>query len=317
MQRTCSLDGDDMFVGGKNMFVGGEDMFVGGERDLLAEALPWIAGHCRFVTTNLPCGVVGVSIAAQLLAAIPDACRRRVPDISGSGPDVFTTAVDYGLLAEVPSARVIRSVPKLIANASPIFRRRGKRHWTLWIVHLLDAKMLAKIKKLTPPSQLRVCAPVTRSQPRSRGQLATAVQELTVALSAERSDRGLERNRLSALERELTNKSHALAGVLSEAAGQAELLSQAKREIADLQRKQRDDRDVLAELARLEREVARLRDAHDAALAEKDKLSADLAKVIEVNETLAQRLRDLGHTDNILTVASGLTKLLFGEKKNK
>ena len=135
-----------------NMLLDGNDMLLDGEPDLLAEALPWIAGHCRFVTTNLPCGVVGVSIAAQLLAAITDACRRRVPDITGSGPDVFTTAVDYGLLAEVPSARVIRSVPKLIAEASPIFHRRGKRHWTLWIVHLLDEKMLAKTKKLTPPS---------------------------------------------------------------------------------------------------------------------------------------------------------------------
>jgi len=306
-----------MLLDGNDMFLGGDDMFVGGERDLLAEALPWVAGHCRFVTTNLPCGVVGVSIAAQLLAAIPDACRRRVPDITGSGPDVFARAVDYGLLSEIPSARVIRSVPKLIANASPIFRRRGKRHWTLWIVHLLDAKMLAKIKKLTPPSQLRVCAPVTRSQPRSSRQLATAVQELTAALTAERTARGLERDRLSALERELSNKSHALAGVLSEAAAQAGLLSQAKREVADLRQLRSDNRDVRAEFIRLEREVAKLRDAHAAALAEKDNLSAELAKAIQINETLAQRLRDLGHADNILTLASGLTKLLFGEKKNR
>jgi len=134
------LDARDMSADGNNMSAGGNNMFDDVDGDLLAEALPWIAGHCRFVTTNLPCGVVGVSIAAQLLAAIPDACRRRVPDITGSGPDVFARAVDYGLLAEVPSARVIRSVPKLIADASPIFQRRGKRHWTLWIVHRQDAR---------------------------------------------------------------------------------------------------------------------------------------------------------------------------------
>jgi len=309
------LDAKDMSAGGNNMSAGGNNMFDDVDRDLLAEALPWIAGHCRFVTTNLPCGVVGVSIAAQLLAATPDACRRRVPDITGSGPDVFARAVDYGLLAEVPSARVIRSVPKLIADASPMFQRRGKRHWTLWIVQLLDAKMLAKIKKLTPPSQLRVCAPVTRSQPRSRGQLATVVQELTAALSAERSARELEAGRLSALERKLAEKSDALAGVLSEAADQAELLSQAKREIADLKRTQREDDDVRAELARLEGEVTRLRDAHDAAISEKDMLSTELAKAVEANEALAQRLRQLGHTDDILTLASGITRLFFGDKK--
>jgi hypothetical protein len=214
---------------------------------------------------------------------------------------------------------VIRSVPKLIANASPIFQRRGKRHWTLWIAHLLDAGMLAKIKKLTPPSQLRVCAPVTRSQPRSqprsREQLTKAVQELTAALSAERSARGLDRDRLSELERELTGKSHALGCVLSEAADQAELLSQARREIDDLQKMRRDDGDVRAEIARLEHEIASERDAHVAALAERDNLRAELAKTAEINETLAQRLRDLGHTDDILTLASGLTKLLFGEKR--
>jgi hypothetical protein len=87
-------------------------------------------------------------------------------------------------------------VPKLIAKASAIFRRRGKRHWTLWIVHLLDKDMLAKIKKLTPPSQLRVCAPVIRVTPRSRGELTTAVQELTTALAAERAGRAQEREQL-------------------------------------------------------------------------------------------------------------------------
>ena len=120
---------------------------------------------------------------------------------------------------------------------------------------------------------------------------------------------------MSALERELAEKSHALAGVLSEAADQAEFLSQAKREIADLMRAQREDGDLRTQLARLEGEVTRLRDAHDTAISEKDKLSTELAKAVEANEALAQRLRQLGHTDDILTLASGITRLFFGDKK--
>lgn len=119
-------------------------MSVAAADDHLAAALPWIAGHCRLITTNLPRGVIGVSVATQLLAALPGA-------------------------------------------------------WTLWIVHLLDEDMLDKIKKLTPPSQLRVCAPVTGVTPRSRGELTTAAQELTTALAAERAGRAQECEQVSAL----------------------------------------------------------------------------------------------------------------------
>jgi len=305
----------DMSDRSGDMSVGGNDMSVAAADDHLAAALPWIAGHCRFVTTNLPRGVIGVSVATQLLAALPDACRRRVPDLTGSGPEIFSKAVGYGLLTQVPSARVIRSVPKLIAKASPIFRRRGKRHWTLWIVHLLDDDMLAKIKKLTPSSQLRVSAPVTGGTPRSRGELATAVQELTAALAAERAGSAQEREQVAALERQLGEKSSALAGVLSEAAENAELLRDAKRELARLQHRHDETGDLRAEVAQLEREVERLRDAHASALADKGKLTAELTKAVEANAALAKRLRDLGQTADILNLASGIGRVLFRPKK--
>jgi len=306
----------DMSSGSPDMFSGSPDMSSGSADDHLAAALPWIAGHCRFVTTNLPRGVIGVSVATQLLAALPDACRRRVPDLTGSGPEVFSKAVGYGLLAQVPSARVIRSVPKLLAKASPIFRRRGKRHWTLWIVHLLDDDMLAKIKKLTPPSQLRVCAPVTEMTPRSHGELATALQELTATLAAERAGRVQEREQVAALARQVEEKSGALAGVLSAAAENAEHLRHAERELAGLQDMRNEIRDLRAAVAPLEREVERLRNAHALALADKGELTAELTKAVETNEALAKRLRELGQTDDILNLASGIGRLLFRPKKD-
>ena len=315
-RANMSSGGRNTFDKGDNMSAGGRDMLVAAADDHLAAALPWIAGHCRFVTTNLPRGVVGVSVAAQLLAALPDACRRRVPDLTGSGPEVFSKAVEYGLLTQVPSARVIRSEPKLIAKASPIFRRRGQRHWTLWIVHLLDDDMLARIKKLTPPSQLRVCAPIAGVTPRSRGELATAHQELTTALAAERSGRAQEREQLATLKRQLEEKSSALAGVLSAAAENAEHLRDAERELARFRQRHKEAADLRAEVAQLEREVERLRDAHASALADKGKLTAELARAIEANEALAKRLRDLGQTADILDLASGIGRVLFRSKKD-
>jgi len=319
---ATSTDRANMFTGSRDMSDRSGDMFAGGDfmsvtaaDDQLAAALPWIAGHCRFVTTNLPRGVIGVSVATQLLAAIPDACRRRVPDLTGSGPEIFSKAVEYGLLTQVPSARVIRSVPKLIARASPIFRRRGKRQWTLWIVHLLDDDMLSKIKKLTPPSQLRVCAPVTGVTPRSRGELATAVQELTAAVEAQRAGRAQERERIAALERQLEEKSSALAGVLSAAAENSERLRDAERELAELPHRLDETRDLQARVVQRDREIERLLVAHMSALTDKGKLTTELTRAVEANEALAKRLRDLGQTADILNLANDIGQVLFGPKK--
>ena len=180
-KSTWEVDGDD----GDQEFLA-DDAPGRGENssEPPPEALRWIAGHCRFVATNLPRGELGVNFAGQLLAVVPDACRRRVPDLTGTGPELLARCVDYGLLAEVPSARVVRATLQLVAAHSPILQARGKRQWTLWLVHLLDPAMLAKIQKRTPASQLEVCSPAPRSRPQARGELAAENRALADALAA-------------------------------------------------------------------------------------------------------------------------------------
>lgn len=154
--------------------------------DRVAEELRWVEAHCRFVRTNLPRGELGVSFAEELLAALPDACRRRVPDLTGTAPELLKRAVEFGLLTEVPSARVVRAVPRLIAGLTPLMQLGGSRHWTLWIVHLLDPGMQAKIRRRTPASQLVVCGPDRSDRPRSRAELAVAYRELRAAHAEDR-----------------------------------------------------------------------------------------------------------------------------------
>lgn len=224
------------------------------------DGLRWLAGHCRFVTTTLPRGELGVSFAALLLAGIPDACRRRVPDLTGSGPDVFARAVDFGILREAPSPRVMRAVPRLIAERSPLFEARGKRQWTLWIVHALDPGMLAKIRRRTPASQLDVCAPSPGStraaRPRKRSDLTAEVESLRAVLVSERAALAASRAREEALARELGDKTAALDRVLLDAAA----LSRADADLHQLRvahaRLDAEHRALVAEVEPLRQQLA-------------------------------------------------------------
>ena len=283
----------------------------GGSQDHFEEALRWLAGHCRFVTTTLPRGELGVSFAARLLAVLPDAARRRVPDLSGTGPEVFSLAVDYGILDEMPSPRVMRAVPRLIAERSPLFEARGKRHWTLWVVHALDPGLLGKIQRRTPVSQLEVCGPVPgRSEGRTRREgreaLATEVARLRAALAREAAGAAEARAREEALGRALAEKGAALDRVLLDAAE----LARGAGEMGAL-------RGVHAALEgehrRLVAEVEPLRASLSAAEGERRRLERALEEAREVNQRLVERLAKLEGVD----AAGRLVGELWGILKGK
>ena len=64
-----------------------------------------LVAHCRNAVTELPRGVLGTATAADLLAALPAACRMSLPDITSSGPAMFSVLVSHGLLPAMPSRR--------------------------------------------------------------------------------------------------------------------------------------------------------------------------------------------------------------------
>ena len=66
-----------------------------------------LAGHCRQAVTLLPRGVLGVATAIEFLGALPGACRLGLPDVTDSGPRLFALLVAHGVLAAMPSPRVV------------------------------------------------------------------------------------------------------------------------------------------------------------------------------------------------------------------
>jgi len=50
-----------------------------------------------------------------------------------TGPAMFSVLVSHGLLAAMPSPRVLPAALALAAGVSPILERRSARQWTLWL----------------------------------------------------------------------------------------------------------------------------------------------------------------------------------------
>jgi hypothetical protein len=92
-----------------------------------------LAGHCRQAVTLLPRGVLGVATAIEFLGALPGACRLGLPDVTDSGPKLFALLVAHGVLAAMPSPRVVPAALALVAGVSPLLQARSARQWTLWL----------------------------------------------------------------------------------------------------------------------------------------------------------------------------------------
>ncbi|MBA3550176.1 MAG: hypothetical protein H0T76_27170 [Nannocystis sp.] len=119
-----------------------------------------IRAYCRSLATDLPRGVLGCSIAAEILAAVPDAPGRRLPDVTGSAPEIFQALVSWGLLRSMPSARVMAAALAHIAAISPLVAQRSARQWHFRLSQLLDdASVVAEAIRSRVPRALLDLAP--------------------------------------------------------------------------------------------------------------------------------------------------------------
>lgn len=119
-----------------------------------------IRAYCRSLATDLPRGVLGCSIAAEILAAVPDAPGRRLPDVTGSAPEIFQALVSWGLLRSMPSARVMAAALAHIAAISPLVAQRSARQWHVRLSQLLeDTSVVAKAIRRRVPRALLDLAP--------------------------------------------------------------------------------------------------------------------------------------------------------------
>ena len=119
-----------------------------------------IRAYCRGLVTDLPRGVLGCAIAAEILTAIPEAPGRRLPDVTGSAPEIFRSLVAWGLLRSMPSARVMAAALAHIAAISPLVAQRSARQWVLRLSQLLDgSSAVAEAMRRRVPLALLDLAP--------------------------------------------------------------------------------------------------------------------------------------------------------------
>jgi len=102
--------------------------------------------------------VIAGRTAATYLNNVGRAAARGVPDLFGSLAGSIEEAAGFGLLADVPCAKVAVAMVKLIASLSPIAEIHGPRSCTLWLTHLLDREIQRELRRATPES-FRVSTP--------------------------------------------------------------------------------------------------------------------------------------------------------------
>lgn len=95
-----------------------------------------LVAHCRIAVTELPAGRPGARWAADFLEVLPEACRRRLPDVVATGPKLFEFLVGQGLFVAMPSPRIVPLVLGLVASASPLLQARSSRQWVLWLARV-------------------------------------------------------------------------------------------------------------------------------------------------------------------------------------
>jgi hypothetical protein len=180
-----------------------------------------LAGHCRQAVTLLPRGVLGVATAIEFLGALPGACRLGLPDVTDSGPKLFALLVAHGVLAAMPSPRVVPAALALIAGVSPVLQARSARQWTLWLGQVREpsSAMTGALREQTPMSQISLAPPSTTAHPlrtaalrADRDRLGAELALATDALARARGHADQEAARAAALQRQLEQSAATRSG---------------------------------------------------------------------------------------------------------
>lgn len=232
---------------------------VSGKRARVLSAAPedldaLLLAHCRDAVTELPRGVLGTATAAEFLAALPAACRLLLPDITGSGPAMFSVLVSHGLLPAMPSPRVLPAALALAATVSPLLERRSARQWTIWLARVRerDSAVAVAVHARTPDSQRSaIAAPATVRPLRS---------------AALRAERDTLADKLARAEAEAEKY-------------KAELAAEAARQVARQESWAAKDRELNARVDRLQQKMAEMGRTLEAASATQAQGRADLLEV--------------------------------------
>jgi hypothetical protein len=164
-----------------------------------------LVAHCRNAVTELPRGVLGTATAADFLAALPAACRMLLPDITGSGPAMFSVLVSHGLLPAMPSPRVLPAALALAATVSPLLERRSARQWTMWLARVREpgSAVAVAVRARTPDSQRSALTVPVTSRPLRSAALKAERDDLAEKLAQAQRDAEMYRADLATLQEQL------------------------------------------------------------------------------------------------------------------
>lgn len=164
-----------------------------------------LEAHRRHAAAKLPRGEIGVATAVELLGALVEACRRRLPDSTATAPGLMEFLVERGLMPAMPSPRVIPAAFNLVARVSPLLESRSARLWTGWFAQVHDAgsRVAGRIRRSTPASQLAVTEAPPAVRPLRSAALRADRDRLAAELAAQTAENEKLRRALTEMKSDL------------------------------------------------------------------------------------------------------------------
>jgi chromosome segregation ATPase len=298
------------------------------------DSLALIEAHCRFVAGQMPRAAQGCRIALALLSAIPGACARKLPDVTGTRTQLFEALVRFGLLPALPSRHTQTGALRLLGKLTPLVEARSERHWALWLAHAQDpaSPIAARVQAGTPEHQRTVHDPgeifsplrsrdytheraelrkATASADRAREDAERRAEELRVAhaqvegaalaLRAERDALAAKVENLERRQREFESEQTRLTSGLASAKEQLGRLQQEAATACEGRDKARRAAETLqGQLAELQRELAAARAAR----------RAEVDKVADLQQQLESAAHDVAEERAARTKAEEASALL-------
>ncbi|MBK8261898.1 MAG: hypothetical protein IPK80_11255 [Nannocystis sp.] len=256
-----------------------------------------VQAYCRALVADLPRGRLGCAIAEELLAGVPMAHRRRLPDVVGSAPSIFRALVAWGILPSSPSARVMSAALECVATVSPLVERRSPRLWVLRLSHFADDRSpLAQAVRRRIPNDLIEMEPAPDRAARPAGRRASRDERDRLAVELAASKREIERQQ-AALEE--------VRGALTAAEQAATVLQQqidaaVRREALASEQSTKKSEQLVVERRRVE--------AAERRSAELERQGSDALKKIAASEERADALEEELHEQRMIVFASEATE---------
>jgi hypothetical protein len=168
---------------------------------------------------------------------------------------MFSVLVSHGLLAAMPSPRVLPAALALAATVSPLLERRSARQWTMWLARVREpgSAVAVAVRARTPDSQRSALAVPATWRPLRSAALKAERDQLAEKLARAQRDAEMYRADLATLQEELVAREEHWAAKDQEMDTRLDRLQQRMAEMG------REIQAATVEQARGQAEIAEIR----------------------------------------------------------